>query len=407
MNRRSNKMVPAFVGMLCLSLLAGQSLSAHAQSYEGYPVFWGKRGSLQRSTDGAKSEIRSARAGSSSIEQVAYTETKTAGGVVFEASSPEAIVEGKMIHEGEVIYEGGVISGGGCDDCGSCSGAGCGMCRGGCLEGAFQGLLSRSEWSFGMQSFKGPLDDGDNANFGLQQGFNIGFPLLPSYGIGAQIGANFTQSDLSGYTVQNFETRDARNQQFLTIGLFERATDCCPLQWGLVYDYMSDDIGGGKDLELNQLRGEIGYLFSETGELGFWFTTSDESDSTYYSGNKGFFSAVVEPTDLYAFYYRNTSCEGNELRMWAGFTGESDGLVGGDFQVPLSDRLALRGAANYLIPHEAKGYNGTREESWGMNVSLVWYPGCRARCVSSDLYAPLMRAADNTTFMVDNLNRVD
>jgi hypothetical protein len=159
------------------------------------------------------------------------------------------------------------------------------------------------------------------------------------------------------------------------------------------------------DVELKQLRGEIGYLYNECSEVGFWFTASDDDDlSIRRSGSSIVRTVWAEPTDLYAFYYRRTTCEGNELRVWAGFSGNSDGLIGGDFQVPLNNRLALRGAANYLIPSEAKGAIGSREESWGMGVSIVWYPGCRARSASTDLYAPLLRPADNSTFMVDVQN---
>jgi hypothetical protein len=327
------------------------------------------------------------------------------GDVVFEVAEPETMIEGEVIVEGP---HGGVY--GECE-CGGveCGGAGCGIghgALGGCLEGSLKCVLRHSEFFVGMQGFKGPLDNGENGNFGFHQGFNVGFPILPSYGIGGQIGATVTQSDLSGYDVQNFATEDSRNQQFVTIGLFERATECCPWQWGVVYDYMSDDIAE-TDIELHQLRGEIGYLFNQTGEIGFWFAVSDDDDAAIYDGEEGFYGATVETTDLYAFYYRHVSCEGNELRLWGGFSGTSDGLVGADFQMPVNDCVALRGSANYLIPSEDAGYEGAREESWAMGVSLVWYPGRRARCVSTDLYAPLLRPADNSTFMVDATNLPD
>ena len=401
MNCRVNKLVFASMGAVCLVLLAGQSASAQDQKYQGYPVFWGKSNALKRQSgtigkaNTQPERAASVRTGSGNkIEKVSYTEFERTGGVITETIVPaETIIEGNVITEGEVIFEGGY------DDCSACGGDGCGLCGGGCLEGICHGLLQRSEFSFGVQGFKGPLDDGENANFGFQQGVNFGFALLPSYGIGGQIGATFTQSDLHGYEVDGIESKDARTQQFLTIGVFERATDCCALQWGIVFDWMKDEFV--TDVELTQLRGEIGYLFNECSEVGFWFTASDDDDLSYYSGNQGSRAIWAEPTDMYAFYYRHTACEGNELRVWGGFTDNSDGLLGGDFQVPLSDRLALRGAANYLIPSEEKGYDGSREESWGMGVSVVWYPGRRARCASTDLFAPLLRPADNTTFMVD------
>ncbi|MCG8583641.1 MAG: hypothetical protein MI757_02920 [Pirellulales bacterium] len=406
---RSTKFVTAASALMCMALVASWGGQAYGQDYEGYPVFWGKRDALKRAGSGPATDAEPVRirrrAGSEPVQQVQYTEVKSTDGVIIQKSTPEEIVGGEVIHEGKVIIDDGDMCGCG-DPCGDACGTACGPYGNGCIEGMFrgmfQGIWQRSEVFFGMQGYKGPLDNGENGNFGFHQGFNLGFPLLPSYGIGAQFGATFTQSDLSGYSVQSFDTDSSRNQQFITVGIFERATECCPLQWGFVFDYLSDDIAD-TDYELRQLRGEIGYLTSDTGEIGFWFTTSDESEIASYNGAKGSFGALVETTDLYAFYYRHTSCEGNELRLWAGFTGRSDGLFGGDFQVPLSDQFALRGAANYLIPNEDDNFQGTFEESWGIGMSIVWYPGRRARCVSSDLYAPLLRPADNSTFMVDVL----
>ena len=410
MNCRWIKSTIASTGVLCLLLLAVSTANAQDEKYQGYPVFWGKSNALKRHlgvsarTEAQPKRIVKTRAGSSGkAEQVNFTEFTRTGGTITETVVPaETIIEGDVIHEGgDVIVEGGYD-----ECCSACDGDGCNYCAGGCLEGIFSRLLQRSELSFGVQGFKGPLDNGDNANFGFQQGVNFGFPLLPSYGIGGQIGANFTQSDLSGYEVDGIVSDDARTQQFLTVGIFERATDCCPLQWGLVFDWMNDEYV--TDVELHQLRGEIGYFYNECNEFGFWFAASDEDDvSVHQSGSSILRTVWAEPTDLYAFYYRHTSCEGNELRLWGGFTDNSDGLVGGDFQVPISDRFALRGAANYLIPSEDSGIEGSREESWGLGLSVVWYPGCRARCVSKDMYAPLLRAADNTNFMVDVLNIAD
>src|SRR5690606_29288640 len=96
--------------------------------------------------------------------------------------------------------------------------------------------------------------------------------------------------------------------------------------------------------------------------------------------------------------YRRTFECGGHYRFWAGFTGRSDGLVGGDAQVPLSDCFAMQTNFNYLIPEEGTG-PGAAEEAWGLGISLVWYPGQTARCGS--LTRPLFNVADNATFLVD------
>ena len=43
----------------------------------------------------------------------------------------------------------------------------------------------------------------------------------------------------------------------------------------------------------------------------------------------------IKPISQYAFFYRRNFCEGAEARLWAGFTGDKDGLFGGDLRIPL------------------------------------------------------------------------
>ena len=130
-------------------------------------MFWGKSNALKRQSgtigkaNTQPERAASVRTGSGSkIEKVSYTEFERTGDVITETIVPaETIIEGNVITEGEVIFEGGY------EDCSACGGDGCRLCGGGCLEGICHGLLQRSEFSFGVQGFKGPLDDGENANF--------------------------------------------------------------------------------------------------------------------------------------------------------------------------------------------------------------------------------------------------
>jgi hypothetical protein len=46
------------------------------------------------------------------------------------------------------------------------------------------------------------------------------------------------------------------------------------------------------------------------------------------------------------------------------------------------------------------GDEGQVKEAWGMSAQLVWYPGRRAACVTSDCYRPLFGVADNANFMI-------
>ena len=93
---------------------------------------------------------------------------------------------------------------------------------------------------------------------------------------------------------------------------------------------------------------------------------------------------------------------GGNGRFWAGFTGKGDGLFGGDLHVPLGEgRWSLVNRFNYLIPKESSNEGGLSEESWGVSIQLVWYPGQLARSAEKSSFKPLFDPADNTMFMVD------
>ena len=99
-----------------------------------------------------------------------------------------------------------------------------------------------------------------------------------------------------------------------------------------------------------------------------------------------------------------------EARLYAGFSGQSDGLIGADVRLPLTDAWALETGFAYLVPKQGNGRIanyptptlgipnvGHAQESWNIGINLVWYPGhCR-----DEYYQPLFRVADNGSFMLD------
>jgi hypothetical protein len=115
-----------------------------------------------------------------------------------------------------------------------------------------------------------------------------------------------------------------------------------------------------------------------------------------------------KPTDLYAFFYRRTfgCCRDGEARIFAGWSGASDGLIGVDLRMPLSTEWGLESNFAYLIPNQGTGYSadaGHAQEAWNVGISLVWYPGRRIKSCSNPYYRPLFRVADNGMFMLDRL----
>jgi len=331
--------------------------------------------------------------------RAAYSHSNGRGNMsVAMANRPGDVFE-ENLSDAETIPLGPTVDGGigpamdygcgtsGCGDCGEC---------GGCGEGGYSrhgwlasGWLRNLSLFAGVQGFKGPVDLGVNGNFGFHEGLNFGAPLGGSTRIGYQIGVQAVQSNLSGSAL---EPNGSRDQTFLTAGLFRRAP-CGGLQWAAAFDLMHESYYYGT-VDLKQVRVEAAFVRPGIREIGFWgaFGTGDDAleDGDY-----------LESISLYAFFYRRYFCGGGEGRLWSGFTGRGDGLLGGDLRLPLGGSWALENNFNYLLPKQGRGGLGYREESWGVMIQLVWYPGRSARCLRDDPFNPLLNVADNSLFMVD------
>ncbi len=250
----------------------------------------------------------------------------------------------------------------------------------------------------GIQGFKGSLDQGRNGNFGVHEGFNFGAPL-GIFDWGWQIGAEATQSNFAGDDVVDPRSAN-RNQFFITGGIFKRAHDW-GFQWGVVYDWLHDDYYVQQDMK--QIRSDSSFLFPggihELGYFGAYGTGGgnwvliDRSLKNYL---------VMEPTDIFAFYYRRYFDGGGDGRVWVGFSGRGDGLVGGEIRVPMGKNWELENRFNYLIPKQGSGSGGEIQESWAVTIDLVFYLGHPARCERYHPYRPMLNVADNSLFMTNN-----
>ena len=303
--------------------------------------------------------------------------------VIVEGESVE-VLPGGALGRGELI-EGALLEHG--EDCFGCAN--------GCLIPCPGRWLERVEMYGGVHGTTGPANRGGMGSFGFHEGTNWGAPVgcLP-WEMGAQIGSRWTQSNFSG---AGFSPED-RIQLFMTGGLFRRAD--WGLQGGLVIDYLRDT--WYFENELVQVRGEISWLNPCAHEVGFWFT-SNIRDSVSLSNTTDVtpVDEEWETTDLYAFFYRRgfEDC-GAEGRIFVGFSGVSDALIGADANVPLGERWALRTGFTYLIPEESSPGAGFLEESWNVTTGFVFYPGCRTSR-NKDYNRPLFNVADNGSMLID------
>jgi uncharacterized protein DUF6666 len=261
--------------------------------------------------------------------------------------------------------------------------------------------LNGLEFFGGVQGFTGPANRGGSGSFGFHEGFNWGVPIGGF--LAGQFGANWVQSNFDG----NYLTPDSRNQIFATGGLYRRVD--WGFQGGLVVDYLHD--GWDYTADLLQLRGELSWLWCGCNEIGFWFTAGVNDANNLNmrlpvfagDGNSVRFvngSATLAVNDLYAFYFRRQFVSGGQGRLFGGFTGHGQGLVGGDATLPLNPNWALRSNFIYVTP----GGNDTTtdprfvRESWNVGISLVWTP-CPRSIGVPNYCRPLFNVADNGTFI--------
>ena len=316
-------------------------------------------------------------------------------GIVPEGMRPDLMpMEASSFGAGACSSCGSGFGPSGVEGCGNdCGPNPCNSCWGGPWYRDDWGWLRQVSLFAGVQGFKGPPDFGINGNFGFHEGVNVGGPLGGPAGIGFQAGFQAVHSNFSGYQTTGVMDRGNRNQFFVTAGLFRRAL-YGGIQWGGVFDYLHDSYY--ETIDVTQIRAEISWLDPHfRWELGFWgaFGTGDDRIAIPVA-------VRTEPTDMFAFFLRRQFSAGGQGRIWTGFTGEGDAIIGGDCSLPISASWAVEGNFNYVVPADSIGFPGQQEEGWGMALQLVWYPGRDARRVNSSPFHPLLSVADNSVFLV-------
>ena len=286
----------------------------------------------------------------------------------------------------------------GCDTCGNgmyhtpCPD--CGRCCGG--YSCPHRWLEESSVFVGVHAFKGGLDQGQNGNFGFQEGVNFAGSLWHQHSIGYQVGAQFLQSDLSGTNIAN-AFNNSRQQTFLTVGLFHRPLYGAGLQGGAVFDWLDDNFY--TTTRFSQMRVEISYISMFGNEFGFWSVFSTGSTQSVQVNQN---TLMFGSTDMFNFFYRKTFSTGDQARVWGGFTDSSSGIFGADYRVHMSNQWDLVGGFNYLIPSSGKDSGGSSQESWGLAMNVVWYPTRPACGLHNGPFRQLFGVADNNTFMIRN-----
>ncbi|MCI0357836.1 MAG: hypothetical protein L0211_05030 [Planctomycetaceae bacterium] len=308
---------------------------------------------------------------------------------------------GEIYAPGE-IYEG--MPGAGA----TCCGHGCGQCPDCCGNWNSCGpvpictllprpCLTNLEFTAGVHGFTGPLNRGASGSFGFHEGFNFGFPVCGGNLPCGQIGALWTESNFDGSLLEP----DERNQIFVTAGFFRRVD--WGLQWGVAFDYLHDE--WDYEIDLGQVRGELGWRYCDCHEIGFRFSAGVNDDSGIFNvidSNEQEFvirqaGGRVEVNDLFVLYYRRQFACGGEGRLFGGFTNNHQGIFGGDARLPLNACWSLAADFVYVVPPDDSPLPGFAEETWNVSIGLVWTPFAKPGCCPN-YCRPLFDVANNGTF---------
>jgi hypothetical protein len=265
------------------------------------------------------------------------------------------------------------------------------------------GWLDNLSLFVGPDGSKQPQDLGINANMGIRFAANLGFPIAEKSAIGAQIGAALNLSDAAVHVLDQVEGTSRRTQTYLTFGVFQRTSR--DWNWALAYDALFQQYYD--DFTLGQWRGQVGYAVTPRTEIGAWFAKSAKSDD----GEMAETPVRLEPISQINGYTRLTWTNLAQTAVWVGMASHHHNVVwvfpdnskddyvlvyGADLYVPLSERFALLGAANFLTPTAT----GTVDAYLG----VVFYPGRGAFRAVRNNFAPLQTVANNPSFSV-NLRR--
>jgi hypothetical protein len=332
--------------------------------------------------------------------------------------------------------EAAAASGGGsCNSCNSCNS---GSCNSGCntcctkrFKGAFADPCPRVGWYVwsGADSWRGVTSGSFQGNNGVVNGFNMGaYPLafLEDLGIGVQAGGSYNLYNFSGNDSFGGNNNEATQQMFYTIGLFRRADVGRPLSAGFVYDgMMSNNLGVyATSPYLSQFRGQVAWATSAWNEFGFWGTFHGQGASRNIPGAPGTGGTgqvnyrTIDQINL--FWHHKWARGGADSWFYVGIP-ERDRLsqdstqiiggthslgafiAGGNFLVPISNRVSMYSNAFYMKPTAHASASASTQDFWniGMGLQFTGRSSARSSTVAGRKSMPYMNVANNSNFLID------
>lgn len=265
---------------------------------------------------------------------------------------------------------------------------------------------------FGLDAFKGYADLDYPSNFGTVLGFNSAAPLpgLGQYGFGWQFGLTYGVYDWDGREVAN--SAESQQQTFVTTGFYRKAREGQRLSFGVVYDWMYNRNWGYRAISptLGQWRGQIEYALNDRNGLGVYGCAGDLTSVDQDPFGSTYKTIAVNQANFFWHHKFESAADSwlyiglpEHARRLNGDGTLGDWIIGASVQVPLSERFALYGNAQYMHPTAAAGDHASVDAAWNIGGGICWYFGGHAvsHSLNGKSWMPYMPVANNGTFLTD------
>ena len=254
----------------------------------------------------------------------------------------------------------------------------------------------------GLEGSKQPQDLGINANMGARLGVNLGFPILRDKNLGGQVGVAFNLSDAAVHVLDQVTDVSSRTQTFVTAGVFQKAPS--KIRWAAGFDLQFADYYD--TFTLAQFRGQVGKALNDRHEVGAWVTAGLMGADAEIADTG--IAVRLDPIGQINGYSSHIWPSGGRTAIWAGMAAGHDNIVltiseeprsdwvfvyGAGLELPLSDRFAIAGAANFLTPTAT----GTVDAFLG----VVWSPGGGMMKGGGGAFRPMMPVGNNPMMPVN------
>lgn len=254
-----------------------------------------------------------------------------------------------------------------------------------------------------LDSFRSLPDGSWGGNMGALVAMNLAWamPVL-NQGIGLQIGGSYGIYDWDGRG--STDSKSLQQETFLSLGAFRVTPHKSGFNAGLVYDWSINEKAGvfGLSPTMEQLRGQIGYLFKGGNEFGFWSAYSTQTCHRTFMSFDVKFRAISQVNVFWKHIFKNRG----DIMIWAGSPYQKglmyesgragDYIVGAAFRAQLSRHFSVDGHGVYMGARSGTADEESKNYAANVCLGLTYsFGGTKAGA------RPYLPVANNSNFLAD------